>query len=59
MLQNKKNDYCVVMSDKARKGLRKQNLDILEKNYQIISADLEMIEHIGGGSARCMVAELH
>lgn len=46
------------MSERARKGLRKHNLDILEKNYQIISANLETIEHVGGGSARCMVAEL-
>jgi hypothetical protein len=38
--------------------LRKENLDILEKNYKIISSDIGMIEHIGGGSARCMVAEL-
>jgi hypothetical protein len=46
------------MSERARKGLRKENLSILEKNYKLISSDLPFIEHIGGGSARCMIAEL-
>jgi hypothetical protein len=46
------------MSERARKGLRPDNLKTLEKNYKIISADLHTIETIGGGSARCMVAEL-
>jgi hypothetical protein len=46
------------MSDRARKGLRPDNLKTIEKHYKIISSDLHMIETIGGGSARCMVAEL-
>ena len=58
MVQNKKGDHCVIMSDRARKGLRSHNLSELEKSYKIISSDLHMIETIGGGSARCMVAEL-
>ena len=58
MLQNKKGEHCVIMSERARKGLRKHNLKTLEDNYVIVSSDLKMIEHIGGGSARCMVAEL-
>jgi len=58
MLVNKKGEPCVVMSDRAKKHLRKHNLKTLEDNYKIISSDLTMIEHIGGGSARCMIAEL-
>jgi len=46
------------MSERARKGLRNQNLKTLEDNYKIVSSDLEIIEIIGGGSARCMIAEL-
>jgi hypothetical protein len=33
-------------------------LKTLQEYYKIVSSDLKMIETIGGGSARCMVAEL-
>jgi hypothetical protein len=58
MLLNKKGEYCIVMSERARKNLRKHNLKELEDHYKVISSDISMIEHIGGGSARCMIAEL-
>ena len=53
-----KDRHCVIMSERARRGLRPANRDVLEKHYTVISADINMIETIGGGSARCMVAEL-
>ncbi len=59
MVQNKSGDYCLIMSERARKGLRPENRKVLEQNYKFISSDLHMIETIGGGSARCMVAELY
>jgi hypothetical protein len=46
------------MSSRARKGLTKKHLATIEKNYRIIDSDIGTIEKIGGGSARCMVAEL-
>jgi hypothetical protein len=55
---NKKGEDCVIMSQRALNGLREHNRKVIEKNYRIISSDLHMIETIGGGSARCMVAEL-
>lgn len=55
---NKKGEDCVIMSARALKGLREDNRKTIEKNYKIIASDLHMIETIGGGSARCMVAEL-
>lgn len=59
MVQSAKDgQHCVIMSERARKGLRSHNLKVLTDNYKIISSDLHMIETIGGGSARCMVAEL-
>lgn len=58
MVQNKKGEHCVIMSERARQGLRQHNLKELESNYKIVASDLKMIETIGGGSARCMVAEL-
>jgi hypothetical protein len=58
MVQNAKGELCAIMSERARKGLRPENLKEIEKHYRIISSDLHMIETIGGGSARCMVAEI-
>ena len=46
------------MSDRARNNLSKPNLKVIEQNYRIVSSDISVIEKIGGGSARCMVAEL-
>ena len=51
-------DLCVIMSTRATKGLTKKNREALEKNYRIVHSDIATIEEIGGGSARCMVAEL-
>ena len=53
-----KGDMCVIMSERARKGLTKEHLSILDKHYNIVSSDISTIETIGGGSARCMVAEI-
>jgi hypothetical protein len=58
MVHNRRGEDCVIMSDRARKGLSADNLATLQKAYRIIDSDLSMIETIGGGSARCMVAEL-
>lgn len=57
-VKNKDNELCVIMSDRALKGLTKKHREILEKNYKILSSDIGTIEQIGGGSARCMVAEI-
>ncbi|CDW85066.1 amidinotransferase [Stylonychia lemnae] len=59
MVQNKRGEHCVIMSQRARDSLRKEYLKELEENYRIVASDINMIETIGGGSARCMVAELY
>jgi hypothetical protein len=46
------------MSERAKKGLRSSSFKELESSYRVITADISMIETIGGGSARCMIAEL-
>ena len=58
MVNNKSEEPCVIMSERARLNLRHHNRIALERNYRIVASDLHMIETIGGGSARCMVAEL-
>lgn len=58
MVQNVRGEDCLIMSKRARNGLTPDNLNTLQKAYRIVSSDLSTIETIGGGSARCMVAEL-
>ena len=57
-VKNKENELCVIMSERAKKGLTKKHRDVLEKHYKLLVTDIGTIEKIGGGSARCMVAEL-
>lgn len=46
------------MSKRAKDNLNKPYLDMLRDKYEILSPNLNTIEKIGGGSARCMLAEL-
>lgn len=48
----------LVMSEAARKSLTSQQVKRIEKHCEILSADLNTIETCGGGSARCMMAEI-
>lgn len=60
MLQVKGADETryMVMSLAAHKSLRQDQINAIEKHCQILSSDLEVIETCGGGSARCMMAEV-
>ncbi|MDT0688622.1 arginine deiminase-related protein [Salegentibacter sp. F188] len=48
----------LVMSAKAHGSLTKDQIAKIEKHCEILSSDLNMIETCGGGSARCMMAEV-
>lgn len=48
----------LVMSDAARKSLIPSQVASIEKHCKILSSNLEIIETCGGGSARCMMAEV-
>ncbi len=47
-----------VMSEAARKSLTQKQVETIEKHSEILSSDLNIIETLGGGSARCMLAEV-
>ena len=49
----------IVMSQQAKNSLSQQQIDRLSKYGQLIAAPLNTIETLGGGSARCMIAEIH
>jgi hypothetical protein len=57
-LQNAKGEKILVMSQQAYDALSYQQISRLEKYNRILSADLDSIEINGGGSARCMIAEV-
>lgn len=52
------NQNYLIMSQMAYESLNKQQIKILEKHSKIISSPLNTIEACGGGSARCMMAEV-
>lgn len=50
--------FFVVMSENARAAFSEQQLALLSKKAEIISTPLDTVEQHGGGSARCMLAEI-
>lgn len=48
----------MVMSSAAFKSLRQDQIDAIEKHCPILHSPLDTIETCGGGSARCMMAEV-
>ena len=60
MLQVRGNDdkRYLVMSKAAHDSLTKTQIAQIEKHCEILSSSLETIETCGGGSARCMMAEV-
>ncbi len=58
-LENAKGKRLIVMSERAQTAYRPEQLEILARHAEIIAIDLTTIETHGGGSARCMLAELY
>lgn len=57
-LRNSEGKKFMVMSTAAHKSLTQKQLQTIEKHCEILSSSLDTIEACGGGSARCMMAEL-
>jgi hypothetical protein len=58
-LKNKSGESLLVMSKNAFESLNKDQKTALEKYCKLLYADINTIENNGGGSARCMIAEVH
>jgi hypothetical protein len=58
MLQLMGDEPVLVMSDSAYNALNKDQISAIEKNCKILHSSLDTIEACGGGSARCMMAEI-
>ncbi|MCF1191459.1 arginine deiminase-related protein [Mangrovimonas sp. AS39] len=52
------NQKYLVMSQAAYNSLRPEQVKAIEKHCEIITSSLDTIEACGGGSARCMMAEV-
>ncbi len=57
-LRGDNNQRYLVMSEAAHKSLTASQIKSIEKHCPILSSSLETIETCGGGSARCMMAEV-
>lgn len=58
-VKTKRGGKLVVMSTQAYQSLTPRQIDAIDDFATILHADLSMIEGNGGGSARCMMAEVH
>lgn len=52
------NKRYLVMSEAAHKSLTDVQVTLIERHCEILSSSLDTIEACGGGSARCMMAEV-
>ena len=57
-LINSNHSPILVMSSRAFKSISKSQLKKIESYSEIIHSDIKTIENNGGGSARCMIAEI-
>ncbi len=48
----------IIMSETAFKGFIPEQINILQKYGEIVRVSIDTIERVGGGSARCMLAEV-
>jgi hypothetical protein len=58
-VKNNNSETLVVMSQTAFNSLTTAQRSILEKYGKLVYADIHTIETNGGGSTRCMMAEVH
>lgn len=52
-------DPLIILSEQARASLSSDQTRTLERFGALVSADLQTIEFVAGGSARCMIAAIH
>jgi hypothetical protein len=57
-LKNSNGESVLIMSSAARNCLNNKQIESILKYSKIINSDLDTIESLGGGSARCMMAEI-
>ncbi len=51
-------EVLLVMSEQAYRSLGKEQVELIERHCRILYSPINVIEAYGGGSARCMMAEV-
>ncbi|HEY0108406.1 MAG TPA: arginine deiminase-related protein, partial [Fibrella sp.] len=59
LVQTMKGQKLLIMSKRAHQSLTDKQIDVLDDYATLQTFDLATIEANGGGSARCMMAEVH
>jgi hypothetical protein len=59
LVKGKDDQLFLVMSSRAYRSLDQEQIGLIEKHHTILHSDLSTIENMGGGSARCMLAEIY
>ena len=57
-VKNREGDQFIILSKTAFESFLPHQLDILRRSSDLIIADITSIQQIGGGSVRCMIAEI-
>jgi hypothetical protein len=57
-VRNNHGEQLLVMSKTARMSLTDRQTSLLTRDMRIVAPDIHTIETVGGGSARCMIAEV-
>ncbi|MFA9220942.1 MAG: citrulline utilization hydrolase CtlX [Sediminibacterium sp.] len=58
LLRNNQNEKKLILSETAYQSLNNEQLDFLNEQASLVRLNIPIIETIGGGSARCMLAEV-
>ena len=58
LLRNNQNEKKLILSETAYQSLNNEQLDFLNERVSLVRLNIPIIETIGGGSARCMLAEI-
>jgi hypothetical protein len=56
-VHNANGEQLMIMSSTAYGSLHEEQIRAIEKYARIVAVDVRTIEHVGGGSVRCMLAE--
>ena len=57
-IRNDRDETLLVMSEQAYRALTPEQIQTLERHTRLLYSSIDTIETYGGGSARCMIAEV-
>lgn len=49
----------LAMSYQAYTAFTEEHMTLLKKHFQILASEVSELEYVGGGSCRCLLAEIY